>query len=283
MRIDRLFQRLLVAACVWCTTSGSFADWIAHFEADGAYESNVSNSDRREDRLDDFSVRGSAQIGRSVHLTRDLRLSGTLDLGAERFSEFDDFSHVSAGATLTLRYRFGLGADAPFLRVEARTAWIDFNDALQDGVRSNASVTVGKRVFARLDLQAGYGFDDAAARADLYDQQGHSGFLRAAFDFTETTQLVADCSIRRGDVVAYAQPPRPDLVALAVHRVEVDAFGSAYTAYNFEATTHRAGLTIQQALTRQLGVTIGYAWQRTMRSHVEYTGHTFHGGVQFSF
>jgi hypothetical protein len=283
MRTDRLLQRLLVVACVWATTSGGFADWIADFEADAVYDSNLSNSDRSVDRVDDFSIGGSAHVGRFVHLARDLRLSGTLDFGAERFFEVDDFSHVSAGATLALRYRFGLGADAPFLRVEGHSAWTDFNDSVQDGLRSNVSVTLGKRLFARLDLQAGYGFDDSAARADLYDQQGHTGFLRAAFDLTETTQLVADFSLRRGDVVAYAQPPRPDLVGLAEHLVEVDTFGSAYTAYRFEATTHRAGFAIRQALTRQLGVTIGYAWQRTTRSDVEYTSHTLHGGVQFSF
>jgi len=282
MRAPAYSAVVVIVLC--CAAAGGVrADWIREFKAEGLYNSNVSRSNRPADRLDDFAFGASARVGKFTQLTDDLRLTFTIDLDSQLFAEFQDFNNASAGATASLRYRFGLGARAPFLRVEGSVRWADFDDELQDGVRTRVTVVAGKRVLDRLELHAGYVFDQTETRTELYDQEGHGGFVRAAFDLTDSTQLTAEYSLRRGQVVSYAVPPRPDLVALANERLEVDTFGTPYVAYNLDATTHRAAFSIRQALTQTLGLSLHYEWQQTSDSHVRYINHVVLAAVQFSF
>jgi hypothetical protein len=284
MRSSGLHRVLLAAAFLLVAASGANADWIREFRAEGLYNSNVSRSNREEDRLDDFAFGASVRFGKFTHLDSAdrLRLTFTLDVDSQAFAEFDDFSNISAGATASLRYRFGLGAMAPFLRVEGGVRWTDFNDELQDGVRSDLTVVVGKRIFERLELEAGYVFDHTETRTSLYDQQGNGLFVRVAFDLTSSTQLTAEYSFRDGEVVSYNVPPRPDLIALANTRLEVNNFGTLYVAYNLDATTHRAVFGIHQAITRNVGVSFRYELQNTDRSQIDYLSHVFLAAIQIS-
>jgi len=284
MRSSEPHRVLLAAALIFGAAPATNADWIREFRAEGLYNSNVSRSNRAEDRLDDFAFGASVRFGKFTHLDSadKLRLTFTLDVDSQAFAEFDDFNNVSAGATASLRYRFGLGAAAPFLRVEGTVRWADFNDELQDGVRSQLEVVAGKRVLDRLELQAGYVFDNTDTRTPLYDQQGHGFFVRAAFDLTSSTQLTAEYSFRRGEVVSYNVPPRPDLIALANTRLEVDIFGTPYVAYNLNATTQRGAFGIHQAITRNVGVSFRYELQSTTRSQIDYTSHVFLAAIQIS-
>ncbi len=159
--------------------AGANADWIRDFSVESIYNSNISNSNRATDRLDDFAFGTSARLGRSTQLSDSLRLIFTIDLASQTFTKFDALDNYSAGATTSLRYRFGLGALAPFLSVEGSLRWKEFNDSLQEGVRSRVVVVAGKRLTERFELRAGYVFDHADARAAVYEQEGHGGFARA--------------------------------------------------------------------------------------------------------
>lgn len=285
MRAHAFHAAFLAIAICCCATSASRADWIREFKTEGLYNSNISRSNRAEDRRDDFAFGASARVGKFTHLTANdsLRLTFTIDLDGQLFAEYQDFNNASAGATASLRYRFGLGARAPFVRAQGSVRWADFDDELQDGFRSRVSVVFGKRVLERLELQAGYVFDQTETRTELYDQEGHGGFVRASFDLTDSTQLTAEYSLRHGQVMSYAVPPRPDIVAIANDRQEVDYFGTPYVAYNIDATTQRAAFSIRQALTRNLGVSLRYEWQETSRSDLQYINHVVLFAVQYSF
>ena len=284
MRSSGLHRVMFTAALLWVARTGANADWIREFRAEGLYNSNVSRSNREEDRLDDFAFGAAVRFGKFTHLDSAdrLRLTFTLDLDSQAFAEFDDFSNISAGATASLRYRFGLGAMAPFLRVEGGVRWADFNDELQDGVRSDLSVVIGKRVLERLELQTGYVFDHTQTRTSLYDQQGHGFFARITFDLTSSTQLSAEYSFRDGEVVSYNVPPRPDLIALANTRLDVNIFGTPYVAYNLDATTQRGAFGIHQAITRNVGVSLRYELQSTTRDQIDYTSHVFLAAIHIS-
>ena len=284
MRSSDLRRLMLAAALIFVAAADANADWVREFRAEGLYNSNVSRSNREEDRLDDFAFGASVRFGKFTHFDSAdrLRFTFTLDLDSQAFAEFDDFNNISAGATGSLRYRFGVGASAPFIRVEGGLRWTDFNDELQDGVRSELAVVVGKRIFERLELQAGYVFDHTQTRTSLYDQQGDGFFVRAAFDLTSSTQLTAEYSFRDGEVVSYNVPPRPDLVALANTRLDVNNFGTPYVAYNLDATTQRGAFGIHQAITRNVGVSVRYELQSTTRDQIDYTSHVFLAAVQIS-
>lgn len=261
----------------------SFADWVRDFKLDGLFNDNVSRANRDADVRDDFALAASARLGRFDQLTDDLRLTVSADFEGQLWEQYGDFDQLSAGGTAALRYRFGLGAMAPFARIEGGVRYANFRQNLQDGIRWRAAVTAGKRLTEKLELQAAYFFDEADASERTFDQRGHSFSVRAAFDVTRSTQLTAGYTLRGGEVISYAVKPRPDLVALANAEIEVDTFGFPFMAYNLDATSHTFSVGATQAFTSMLGGRLRYEHQITSRDHITYKNNVVIAGLAISF
>lgn len=263
--------------------SRSNGDWIRDFRGEVSYDDNLSNSNRGADQRDDFALEGHARFGRFGELTDDLRLTVTADLDARTFVHYEDFNSVTVGSTMSLRYRFGLGAMAPFVRVEGSGGYADFKQTLQSGGRFRAGIAIGKRLTERLALDASYFFEDIGGHIRLFERRSHTFALAAAFDLTERTQVTAVYELREGEVISYAVPPRPDIVALANDRREVDTFGRPYVAYNLDATTHTLAFGVSQALTESVSVSARYEWQATNRSQISYFGNVVRVSIHAEF
>ena len=258
-------------------------DWIRDFRGEVSYEDNLSNSSRAADERDDFSFAGHASFGRFGELTDDLRLTVTADLDARAFARYDDFSSLTIASTAALRYRFGLGAMAPFVRVEATGGYAAFHQSLQSGRRFRTGITAGKRLTERFAIDASYFYEDIGGEIRVFDRFSHAFALNASFDLTERTRLLAGYELRSGEVVSYAVPPRPDIVALANDRRMVDTFGRPYVAYNFDAITNTLSLGVSQALTQSLSLNARYEWQYTTRSHLSYTNNVLRLSIHAAF
>ena len=127
---------------------------------------------------------------------------------------------------------------APFVRVEASGGYAAFKQSLQSGERFHTGLTVGKRLTERFAIDASYFYEEIGGEVRVFDRFSHAFALSASFDLTERTRLSADYELRSGEVVSYAVPPRPDIVALANDRRAVGTFGEPYVAYNFDAITN---------------------------------------------
>ncbi|HEY3662739.1 MAG TPA: hypothetical protein VGL24_06260 [Chthoniobacterales bacterium] len=258
-------------------------DWIRDLRGDVSYEDNLSNSNRAADERDDFSFAGHASFGRFGELTDDLRLTVTADLDARAFARYDDFNSLTISSTAALRYRFGLGAMAPFVRIEASGGYAAFQQSLQSGGRFRTEITFGKRLTERFALDASYSYDEIGGEIRVFDRFSHAFALNASLDLTERTRLSAGYELRSGEVVSYAVPPRPDIVALANDRRTVNTFGSPYVAYNFDATTNSLSLGVSQALTQSLSLDARYEWHYTTRSHLSYTNNVLRLSIHTAF
>ena len=260
------------------------ADWIRDFRGEVSYDDNLSNSDREADQRGDFALAAQAHFGRFVsNFSDDLRLAVTADLDARAFARYEDFNRVILGSTASLRYRFGLGAMAPFVRIEGSGGYANFEQNLQDGGRYRAGITIGKRMTERLALDASYFFEDIGGRIRLFDRRSNTFALTASFDLTETTRLTAAYEFRDGEVISYAVPERPDIVALANAHREVDTFGRIYEAYNLDAMTHTFAFGISQALTKSVSVNVRYEWQETSRDQLSYVSNILRVSIHASF
>lgn len=257
------------------------ADWVRDFKTEGLFNDNVTRANRDADVRDDFAFGASARVGR-FEQSGAWRLTLTGDFDSQLWSRFDDFDHVSAGATAAVRYKFGLGTKAPFVRIEGSARFADFRQDEQDGWRTRTAIVAGKRLTERLGVELGYRFDEVRANHRLFDQEGHSFSLRAAFDLTASTQLTAGYTLRRGDVISYARPPRPDLLALAHTSREVATFGEPFIAYNLDATSHTFSIGVSQAITQHFGVSVRYERQETSRSHISYLNNVVVAGLHIS-
>lgn len=259
------------------------ADWIRDFRSEMSYDDNLSSSDREADQRGDFALAGQARFGRFGELTDDLRLTVTADLDARTFARYEDFNCVILGSTASLRYRFGLGAMAPFVRIEGSGGYANFEQNLQDGGRYHTGIAIGKRITEQLAIDASYFFEDIGGRIRLFNRRSHTFALTAAFDLTETTRLIAAYEFRNGEVISYAVPERPDIVALANAHRPVDTFGRIYEAYNLDAMTNTFAFGISQALTQSLSINVRYEWQETSREQLSYIGNLFRVSFHASF
>ena len=275
---------LLTAIVLSLAAAGSSSgDWIRDFGGDVSYDDNVSRSNREADERQDVAFRALAHLGRFDQLSDDLRLTLTADFSGEAWERYQDFNNATAAGTASLRYRFGLGAWAPFVRVEGSAGYASFEQSLQDGGRYRSGVTFGKRLTERLSIAASYHFDDNESRVRVFDQQAHHFSLAGSFDLSETTQITAGYELREGEVISYAVPPRPDIVALANALRPVDTFGGNYVAYNLDATTHAFSVGVSQAFTRFLALNLRYERQETSRAHLYYINNIFNASLHASF
>ena len=96
------------------------AEWRFEGETGVVYNSNLSNSDRSADIRDDWAWRSDISASNGLQLTRDLRLNLGADVRGELWDRFGAFNTIGPGASTGLRYRFGLGRQAPWVLLEDR-------------------------------------------------------------------------------------------------------------------------------------------------------------------
>ena len=92
-----------------------------------------------------------------------------------------------------------------------------------------------------------------------------------------------DYSVRYGDVVSYATPPRPDLAAIAEVKEPTDVFGAERMVYRFDAWTHSVRAGIEQDLTTWMKLRLAYRFEFTQRGSLNYANQIGEIGLRFKF
>ena len=273
-----------LVALVALTLNTARADWRVDAETGTLYDSNLSNSDRASDVKSDWAWQSKLQVEDAFQLTRDLRLNLAVDLREQLWARFDDFSNVAPGGTASLRYRFGLGRMAPWLLIEDRLAYTFFKEDDRSGVDNILRVRGGFGITERLSVEGIYTFADYEARNPFWDLSGNSGAIRLTFDPTSALQVALEYRYRSGDVISYALPPRPDIVALASSRESVNSFGSPpYTAYRLRGSTNAISASVSYTFNRYISVRASYEFRDTTDGPLEYINHLVEAKVGFVY
>src|SRR5712675_1083046 len=131
------------------------AEWRFEGETGVVYDSNLSNSDRSADVRDDWAWKSDITAGNGLQLTRDLRLNLGADLRGELWDRFGAFNTIGPGASAGLRYRFGLGRQAPWVLLEDRFGYDRFHDTHQSGCDEVVSLRGGIGLTERIALEGG--------------------------------------------------------------------------------------------------------------------------------
>jgi hypothetical protein len=214
----KIARSTIAGALLTMTLSVAQAEWRFDAETGGLYNSNLSNSDRSADEKDDWAWKTGVRIGNGLQLSRDLRLNLAADLRGQLWERFDSFNEIGTGASAGLRYRFGLGRQAPWILLEERIGYDRFHDSELSGWDESVRLRGGIAISERIAIEAGYVFENFAAPDNFYDIQGNTGFARVIVDLTSSLQVVLGYRYRQGNVISYAVPPRPDIVALTSQR-----------------------------------------------------------------
>lgn len=261
------------------------ADLRFDAETGAFYNSNLSNSDRASDEKDDWAWKTDVRASEGFQLARDLRLNLGADLHGEVWNQYDAFDQIDGGVSAGLRYRFGLGREAPWILLEDRIGYDNLRESAMSGWDETLRLRGGFSITERIALEGGYQFQDFCGRDDFFTLQSHRVDTRLIVDLTSALQIALGYSYRSGDIVAYAVPPRPEIAAIAVERELVSTFGTdpRYTAYRLNADTHAVSLSASYTFTKFFSVLVNYEYASTSRASLRYENHLFAAKVAFAY
>lgn len=261
------------------------ADWRFDGETGGLYTSNLSNSDRGSDEESDFAWVTRLRANDGFQLTRDLRLTLSADLVGRVWNEYNAFNEIAPGVAGLLRYRFGLGREAPWIAFEQDLRYDAFHEDVRNGWFSTTGLRAGMNFWPRVAVEAGYTFENFAARDDFFDRQTHNIAARVSFDITSAWQVGFEYNYRQGNVISYAVPPRPDILQLTSEKRVVTTFedNPLYTAYKLSGETRAVAVNTGYALNKYFSVQVGYEYSSTSHSPLRYENHLVEGKVVFTY
>lgn len=276
----------VVLFAVLAASAGSArADWSLSAESGALYDSNLTNANRAADVAEDWAWKSEVAIGKGFQLARDLRLNIAADLRGEVWDQFHDFDRLGGGASAALRYRFGLGRQAPWVLLENRLGYDRYHDTPRSNWDESLRLRGGISLSPRVALEAGYTFENLAAGEKLWDQQSQSGSAHVIANITSSLQVALGYTYRNGDVVSYAIPPRPDLIQVATVIESVSTFGTnpRYTAYRLRAETQSISFLAGYGLTRHLSLQAGYIYATSSHADLTYENHLVEAKIAFAY
>jgi hypothetical protein len=259
------------------------ANWMFDGKSGLLYDSNVSRSNRSSDVLDDQAWKTSLAAGYGWQLIDNLRASLSGELESHIWGNYSALDVVSPGIEANLRYRFGLGANSLWMRSETKSSYDEFRENRRSGWSLRQGLRIGKNITDRLSLDGSYLFENFSAKDFIFDQAAHSGSANINFSVTSSLQVSGGYIFRYGDVISHGVPPRPDIVSIASAFGPVTTFGTPYTAYRFEATTHVLSVAASQSLNNFAAVQLAYEWHHTSRDQLSYINHIVEARVVVSF
>jgi hypothetical protein len=249
----------------------------------GRYESNASNSDAGSDQESETFLGATLTLGTGGVLGRDWRWHAGLQAEGEAAVNFPDLGHIEAGPTLGLERKLGLGWRAPRLHLDGLFTLRAEGQSEASGGRVAPSLSLVLPVTEQAGVELEYLPEWVFADSTVFNTAGHELGVGAWLDVAPGTRLAARYGFRHGDVVSYAIPPRPDLVAIREVQSTTDAFGPTRVDYRLVAETHALEASLTQTLTDQLRLSAGYRWETTRTSGLRYDNHLIQLSLQADF
>jgi hypothetical protein len=252
--------------------------------ATAEWNSNLTNSNRDSDVIGALRLRAELEaFSWRVALGHDDALVVGAGARADVCPRFDGLDQFALGPDLAWRHKFGLGALAPVFSVEAGADAVAARESDRAGFAGRARVAWSQRFDDAMQLVLSYEWSRHDARETVYDRTGREAAAELRYALDERWQVSAGATWREGDVLSYATPPRPDLVALARVRTTVDTFGSPRVAYSLSARTLGGSLAFTRSLGERSALTLRYEGRDTERSALRYVNHLVSTAISHQF
>jgi hypothetical protein len=248
-----------------------FIDAGIHLE----HNDNLANAELDLDIVDDSTIQLSMLPGYYLQLDGNTGLTLAAPLDAARQSEFSGLDSLSAGLNVSLRRKFGLGMDVPWIRVSLLTARNDYDDRKRDGWKYVAGIAAGKRISPRWDVQIAYTFDRrrsdeiedipalAAGRGiygNAYDLDTHSVSATGIFTLNYQWSLAFSYVRRMGEVCSTTF--RNSEIFQASDAITPDpVFGPEKFAYRIDADTDIYSIGVNRGIGNHLAADLSYTYR----------------------
>ncbi len=278
------------------------AEWVDKiFETSlGAeYNDNVNNSYFDSVKKEDYLLLPSVSLGRVYQSGDFTRLSVTGDLKGEFYKEIYGLNSGYIGTTLGISRKFGVGPYKPWFKIHGSGGYLSVNDSIRDSWLFETGVTLGKRIFERLDAEIGYRYDYRDGQngitvtpdiaSNVFDQDGHAGFVRFNYLLLNDLLFSLGYSIRDGDVASTCDS---ETVWIVLDRVDAlskdDAYSNVFNgrptcAYRMRALTHRISLGAVYAISHHFSANFRYSYLDGSASDLNYNVNKLNLSLTYSF
>jgi hypothetical protein len=221
-------------------------DWDIAAEAHVMHDNNVGNAESYSDIVSDTIVGATLSVFDLFPLGEGYSLTAGADLNGEHYNRITGLSNATAGASLALKKKWGLGAFVPWARVELSVAHSDYDDDYRNAAIYRATLATGRRIDERWNLWAEYSYERRNAASQPEEVPGISGnafsatsnnaSLHVDYSVWQNTYLNLAGIFRHGDFVSTGEGNYQVLDA-ARAIAEDPAFGPEDYAYRLTGTT----------------------------------------------
>jgi hypothetical protein len=285
MREQKVFRQCVCGVAVllplYVAPSLARASVFADLDVQASRDDNVGRAAKSGDVRNDASVQVAGRVGGAVELATGTAFSVAVLARAVEFQRFSDLSETAAGLSASLRHKFGLGPEAPWMSLVIDGERIDSDSYIRDGSRYGVTLRAGKRIGERWSLSAALredlreGDEDdqnlppnrptfpgvvGSRRGDVFDFEGTELELSADYLLDNGLLMLGSYRLRDGDVVSSGRP-NADIVGAAKAITADAAFGPGRSAYRLDALTHTVVLGLNYPLADTTALELDWEYQ----------------------
>jgi hypothetical protein len=246
---------LLSFAVLFAMTSTAHAEWFTDAEVSAVYESNINRAVVGRDRKSDVALMPAVSFGHYAQLADSIGLAVSADLKYTGFARFDGLDHLESGLTAFLKYKWGLGSYAPWVKVFGSGAHMDYREDFRDEELVRSGLLSGKRINERISAQLGYAYESGSARDSRFDTR--NSVISAKIDYLLTESVQTWIGYASGRGVYIANLPFAGAAPSNPRAVIVNTFKEPMGAFQLHADAQILSLGASKALTSHWSADIG--------------------------
>jgi len=237
------------------------------------HSSNLTNAQYSPDVRPDSAARFGAEVGQFFAPGATDTVEVAAFARGELYRRYHGLDNAVIGARAEVRHKFGVGYQAPWLRIAAEGTHDDYDDPLRDSNRLLLGAELGARYSEAWDVAMGISYDRRydnhgeslvpGIPGTVFDLRGFGGYARTGYAFNDIVYGALRLGVRRGDVESTAQQSMS--IFLASTAIAADpVFGSDdLFAYRLRGTTWSGSTTASFALDSRASLNLSYADERT--------------------
>jgi len=261
-----------------------------------AWQDNVTNTTSDGGRLAAWMVVVKAADEWRQPLDRDDALYFGADVAGNACLSYPRLDDLTAGPRLALLHKFGLGAYAPLVRLEAAVAGIAARQSMRSGGNGRVSLGWSRRFTEALQLGLGGEWVRTDTHASTFSTTSTGLAAEATYDFTDVWRGKIRLGWRTGDVVSYYravwtywgwQPAGyygdSGSYGYGSGGRLVDTFDEPYLAYRLQAHTWSVSAALSPALGPDTSLVFSCEFSQTENADSRYLNQVVSAGVVHRF
>jgi len=262
------------------------AAWSQTLTTDVSWEDNLSNGYDSQYEVDGLTTGATWDVGARQSLTGDDTLLYGATAAGRVVWDVSDLDELQIGPRVAWEHKFGLGAYAPIVGLQAGFEGRIGGHTYRRGTGESVGIWWERRLTPELHLKLSGDYSNFNAKQAIFDLAGLEGTLALDYDFSESWQFSLAAGWRNGDVVSYAGAPGNfpmNLKGPSMMLDYFDDFGMPRQAYSVEARTIRGAVTAAYRMDSGYNLFFRYEYRDSSRDVLSYTNNTFSVAIARGF